>query len=119
MTSRVTCECGMCLVDRTNFGFLKSLDIHKDTEKHKLMLQLKRADPESNALALNPKTEKVHCLCGQMVCRWTMPKHQQTETDLKKSPRKRRLKHQCNVLPMFLLSCSKCLTKFREFSQSR
>ncbi len=88
MTSRATCECGVCIVARTKFDFLSSLDVHKETEKHKLLLELKRSDPESHALALNPKTEKVKCPCGELVCRWTLLRHQQTPTHLKKIAKK-------------------------------
>ena len=85
MDRRDYCDCGVSVIYHPKWGFFTSLDEHKETEKHKLMLELKSADPESHALALNPSTEKVKCSCGQMVCRWTMPKHQQTKTHLKKT----------------------------------
>jgi hypothetical protein len=61
MASKVVCECGARVVAGTRSVFLNSLDIHEETEKHTLLLQLR---PESHALALNPKTEKDKCQCG-------------------------------------------------------
>ncbi len=78
--SSKTCECGVEIVSRTTWGFLNSLDIHKETEKHRLMLELKDKDPESHSLALNKKTEQVKCKCGAKVCRWTIERHKLTPT---------------------------------------
>ena len=69
MSQTKTCECGVEIVSRTKFAFLDSLDKHKETEKHKLMLDLKNNDPESHVLALNKKTEQVKFDCGVKVCR--------------------------------------------------
>ena len=91
MCDRTTCECGMSIVARTKFGFLDSLDIHKETEKHKNLLELKTSDPESWSLALDPKTEKAKCPCGELVCRWTMNRHQQTPSHLKRMSKKKTL----------------------------
>ena len=89
MSYRKTCECGMSIVARTNFGFLDSLDKHIETEKHNNLLDLKARDPESWSLALDQKTEKDKCPCGELVCRWTMNRHQQTPSHLKRMSKKK------------------------------
>ena len=76
----VGCECGVG-VSKGPFGH--GLGDHVNTEKHANMLALKQRDPESWRLALNPKTSQVKCACGQMVCRWTMFRHEQTATHIK------------------------------------
>ena len=84
MSKTKTCECGVEILSRSNFGFLDSLAIHQETEKHKLLLELKSNDPESHSLALNRKTEQVKCDCGVKVCRWTLNRHKLTPTHIKK-----------------------------------
>ena len=84
MSDRKTCECGVAIVTRTRFGFLESLDRHRETEKHYNMMELKSRDPESWKLALDEKTEKAKCPCGELVCRWTMHRHQQTPSHCKR-----------------------------------
>ena len=84
MSKTKTCECGVEILSRTNFGFLDSLDKHKETEKHTLLLELKINDPESWILTLNMKTEQVKCDCGAKVNRWTLHRHKLTPTHMKK-----------------------------------
>ena len=84
MSKTKTCECGVEIVSRINFGFLDTLDKHKETEKHALLLELKNNDPESHSLALNKKTEQVKCDCGAKVCRWTLNRHKLTPSHMKK-----------------------------------
>ena len=84
MIQTKTCECGVEILSRINFGFWDTLDRHRETEKHKLMLELKSSDPESHRLALDPKTEKVKCGCGDKVCRWSINKHQLNPSHIKK-----------------------------------
>jgi hypothetical protein len=90
--TRYTCECGFSVKKREDlFGFFNSLDKHKLTEKHQLMMSLLEADPESHALALDPKTESIKCECGQKVYRWTIDKHRQTATHKKIIAKKRKI----------------------------
>ena len=89
MSYRKTCECGMSIVSRTKFGFLDSLDQHRETEKHNNLLELKARDLDSWKLALDKKTEKDKCPCGELVCRWTMLRHQQTPSHLKRMSKRR------------------------------
>ena len=76
---RKSCECGASLVQR---GF--AMEDHRATQKHKLLLELKESDLESWKLALDEKTQMVECACGQRVYRWTLGRHQQSKTHLKK-----------------------------------
>ena len=77
---RKTCECGMSIVSRTTFGFLESLDKHKETQKHNDLMELKARDIDSWKLAIETKTEKVKCPCGTLQCRWSLLRHQETPT---------------------------------------
>ena len=89
MSERKTCECGMKIVSRTTFGFLDTLDIRRETEKHNNLLELKTRDPESWKLSLDKKTEQTKCPCGVLVCRWTMLRHQQTPSHVKRMSKKK------------------------------
>ena len=73
-----TCECGCHIKSHVKFGFVSSLRVHKETEKHKLMMDLLNADPESHALALDPKTDTIKCECGQSVRRWFINRHRES-----------------------------------------
>ena len=84
MSKTKTCECGVEIVAKTTWGWLGTLDIHKKTEKHALLLELKNDDPENHRLALNKKTEQVKCDCGVKVCRWTLNRHKLTLTHMNK-----------------------------------
>ncbi len=79
----------MSIVSRTTFGFLDALDKHRETEKHNNLLELKARDPESWTLAFDPKTEKAKCPCGELVCRWTMLRHQQTPSHITRMSKKK------------------------------
>ena len=48
MSQTKTCECGVEILSRPKWGFLDSLAVHRETEKHTLMLELKNNDPESH-----------------------------------------------------------------------
>ena len=90
MCDRTTCECGMAIVKNKNFsGFFDALDKHRETEKHSNLLELKARDFESWKLALDTKTEKVKCPCGELVCRWTMLRHEQTQSHIKRMSKKK------------------------------
>ena len=84
---RVKCECGVVVCGKPWLHDSDKLEAHQETDKHKNLPALKQSDPESWALALNPKTEKVICLCGQMVCRWTLALHLETPSHLKRVPK--------------------------------
>ena len=84
MVQEKNCECGVQIVSRIGFYGVGTLEKHKETEKHKLLLELKSNDPESHRLAVDPKTEKVKCDCGAMVCRWTANKHKLTPSHAKR-----------------------------------
>ena len=89
MSQTKTCKCGVEIESRTTWSFLDTLDEHKETEKHSNLLELKARDVESWKLALDTKTEKVKCPCGELVCRWTMLRHQQTPSHLKRMSKRR------------------------------
>ena len=61
-----TWEYGAEVVSRTTWFLFDSLDEHKATETHTLLLELKSNDPESHSLALNTKngTSKMRMWCG-------------------------------------------------------
>ena len=83
----VGCECGV--VVRSNWWTdSDKLEEHQETDKRKNLLAVKQSDPENWALALNPKTEKVKCLCGDWVCRWTLARHLETPSHLKRVPKR-------------------------------
>ncbi len=84
MSKTKTCECGVEIVSRIGFYGVGTVDKHRETEKHTLMLELKTNDPESHSLALNKKTDQVKCDCGAKVCRWTLNKHKLTPTHMNK-----------------------------------
>ncbi len=84
MSKTKTCECGVDIVSSIGFYGVDTLDKHKATEKHTLLLELKNNDPESRLLALNKKTEQVKCDCGAKVCRWTLNRHKLARTHMKK-----------------------------------
>ena len=73
VSRRTTCECGASImINKHKFA---GLEDHKNTEKHRLMLELKESDPESHKLAVHEKTAKVRCKCGVFVCRWSLKQH--------------------------------------------
>jgi hypothetical protein len=77
------------VVNKNLFGFIVSMDIHRETQKHRDLMELKTQDHESWKLALNEKTKNVKCSCGIFVCRWSMPRHQECQSHLELMAKKK------------------------------
>ncbi len=56
---RETCVCGIDIVVNKNpFGFVVSMDIHRETQKHRDLMELKTQDHESWKLALEGENQE-------------------------------------------------------------
>jgi hypothetical protein len=85
MSERKQCECGLSIKDRIKFGLYTKIDKHRETDKHKYMLELKSTDPTMWKRVLNEGFDiaKVKCKCGCKVYGWNLLKHENSTIHLK------------------------------------
>ena len=90
MSDRKTCECGVSVKDTSKCGFYTAIDQHRESLKHKYMLELKETYPELWQLVLRKGLDvaKVECPCGQRLYRWSLGKHAQSKLHIKVMARK-------------------------------